>query len=71
MNNKLEKRYGLITAISMVIGIVIGSGVFFKAVKVLSLTGGSMGQSLLVIGAVGLICIVCSCVFAEMGTKYV
>jgi len=71
MNNKLEKRYGLITAISMVIGIVIGSGVFFKAVKVLSLTGGSMGQSLLVIGAVGLICIICSCVFAEMGTKYV
>lgn len=71
MDNKLEKRYGLMTAVSMVIGIVIGSGVFFKAVKVLSLTGGSMGQSLLVILAVGLICIVCSCVFAEMGTKYV
>ena len=36
MNNKLEKRYGLLTAISMVVGIVIGSGVFFKAEVVLA-----------------------------------
>ena len=28
MENKLEKRYGLFTAISMVVGITIGSGVF-------------------------------------------
>lgn len=71
MENRLEKRYGLFTAISMVIGITIGSGVFFKAVKVLSLTGGHMGQSLLVIGIVGLIMIACSCAFAALGTKYV
>lgn len=71
MENKLEKRYGLLTAISMVIGIVIGSGVFFKAVKVLNLTGGNMGQSLLVIGIVGLIMVACSCAFAALGTKYV
>ena len=31
MNNKLERKYGLFTAICMVVGIVIGSGVFFKA----------------------------------------
>ena len=66
----MEKRYGLTTAISMVVGVVIGSGVFFKAVKVLSLTGGDMGKALLVIGIVGAICIVCSCVFAQMGQKY-
>ena len=71
MESRLEKRYGLLTAISMVIGITIGSGVFFKAVKVLSLTGGDMGQSLLVIGIVGLIMIACSCAFAALGTKYV
>lgn len=71
MNNGLEKRYGLVTAISMVIGIVIGSGVFFKAVKVLNLTGGNMMQSLLVIAIVGLIMIACSCAFAALGTKYV
>ena len=33
MENTLNKRYGLITAITMVVGIVIGSGVFFKAEK--------------------------------------
>ena len=33
MGNELNKKYGLFTAISMVIGIVIGSGVFFKAEK--------------------------------------
>ena len=34
----MEKRYGLPTAICMVVGIVIGSGVFFKAEKVLQAT---------------------------------
>lgn len=29
MEPKLEKKYGLFTAIAMVVGIVIGSGVFF------------------------------------------
>ena len=31
MDNELKKKYGLPTAIALVIGIVIGSGVFFKA----------------------------------------
>ena len=34
-NNKLKERYGLFTAICMVVGIVIGSGVFFKAQNIL------------------------------------
>ena len=34
----MEKRYGLPTAICMVVGIVIGSGVFFKAEKAVSYT---------------------------------
>lgn len=58
-------------ALAMVIGIVIGSGIFFKAVKVLKLTGGNMKMSLLVIGIVGSICIVCSLFFAKMGREYV
>ena len=70
MDNGLEKKWGLPTALSMVIGIVIGSGIFFKAVKVLSLTNGNMFQALLVIGIVGLICIICSSVFAILGKKY-
>ena len=70
MEKGLEKKWGLPTALSMVMGIVIGSGIFFKAVKVLSLTNGNMGQALLIIGIVGVICIVCSNVFAQMGKKY-
>ena len=70
MENKMEKRYGLPTAISMVIGIVIGSGVFIKGGKVLSLTGGNLLQGIAVVGIVGLICIICSLVFATLGSKY-
>ncbi len=66
----MEKRYGLPTAISMVIGIVIGSGVFIKGGKVLSLTGGNMLQGIAVVGIVGLICLICSLVFAELGSRY-
>ena len=66
----MEKRYGLPTAISMVIGIVIGSGVFIKGGKVLSLTGGNLLQGIAVVGIVGLICIICSLVFAELGSRY-
>lgn len=70
MENKMEKRYGLPTAIAMVIGIVIGSGIFIKGGKVLSLVGGNMWNAVLVIGIVGVICIICSLVFAELGSKY-
>ena len=54
----------------MVIGIVIGSGVFIKGGKVLSLTGGNLLQGIAVVGIVGLICIICSLVFATLGSKY-
>lgn len=70
MDNKMEKRYGLPTAIAMVIGIVIGSGVFIKGGKVLNLTGGNLLQGVAVVGIVGLICIICSLVFATLGQRY-
>ena len=44
MDTQLKKKYGLFTAISMVVGIVIGSGVFFKAEKILNVTGGNLPQ---------------------------
>ena len=47
MDNGLEKRYGLLTAIAMVVGLVIGSGVFFKAEKVLTATGGNLSLGIL------------------------
>ena len=42
-----RKDIGLITAICMVVGIVIGSGVFFKAQNVLSLTNKNMPLGIL------------------------
>ena len=42
MENGLNKKYGLLTAICMVVGIVVGSGVFFKAQTILQKTEGNM-----------------------------
>lgn len=66
----LKKKYGLFTAICMVVGIVIGSGIFFKAQDVLTETGGDALSGVLswVIG--GLIMVVMSATFAIMATKY-
>jgi APA family basic amino acid/polyamine antiporter len=70
MENELVKKYGLFTAIAMVVGIVIGSGVFFKAEIVLKATGGNMSLGIAAWGIVGLIMIVCSYTFATLATKY-
>lgn len=42
-----NQKYGFITAISMVIGIVIGSGIFFKADDILNATGGNVALGIL------------------------
>ena len=70
MDNKLEKKYGLSTAIGMVVGIVIGSGVFFKAEAVLNKTGGNMPLGILAWLIVGLVMIVCAYVFSTMAIRY-
>lgn len=70
MENVLEKKYGLLTAIAMVIGIVIGSGVFFKAEKILIATGGDLPMGILAWVIGGIIMIVCAYVFATMATRY-
>ena len=67
---KLSKRYGLATAICMVVGTVIGSGVFFKAQNVLTATGGNMPLGIAAWVITGLLMIICSLQFAVMATKY-
>lgn len=67
---KLTKKYGLLTAICMVVGTVIGSGVFFKAQNVLVATGGSMSIGIAAWVITGLLMIICSAQFAVMATKY-
>ena len=70
MSNKLERKYGLFTAICMVVGIVIGSGVFFKAQTILQKTGGNMPLGVLAWIIGGLIMLVCLLTFSFMGQKY-
>lgn len=70
MDNGLQKRYGLITAMAMVVGIVMGSGVFFKAEKVLSCTGGDLKLGILAWVIGGIIMIACAYSFAVMATKF-
>ncbi len=67
---KLQKRYGLPTAICMVVGTVIGSGVFFKAQNVLNATGGDMPLGILAWVITGVLMIICSLQFASMAQKY-
>ncbi len=54
MNNK---NYGLITAITMIAGVVIGSGIFFKSDDILSYTNGNMllGVLVFIIAAIAII----------------
>lgn len=66
----LTKKYGLFTAIAMVVGIVIGSGVFYKAQDILTKTGGDLMASILAWICGGLIMVVCATSFAVMATKY-
>ena len=70
MSNKLERKYGLFTAICMVVGIVIGSGVFFKAQTILQKTGGDMPLGVLAWIIGGIIMLVCLLTFSFMGQKY-
>ena len=67
---ELTRKYGLVTAICMVVGTVIGSGVFFKAQNVLAATGGNMPLGIAAWVISGIIMIICSAQFAVMATKY-
>lgn len=68
--NDLQKRYGIATAICMVVGIVIGSGVFFKAQNILKLTEGNMPLGILAWLIGGAIMIICAYCFSILATKY-
>ncbi|MBO5317187.1 MAG: APC family permease [Oscillospiraceae bacterium] len=70
MSEKLHRKYGLFTAICMVVGIVIGSGVFFKAQTILQKTGGDMPMGILAWAIGGAIMLACMLAFSFMGQKY-
>jgi len=70
MEPQLEKKYGLPMAVAMVVGTVIGSGVFFKAEAVLTATGGNVGLGVLAWSLAGLVMIVCANAFATLAGRY-
>ncbi|MBP3402194.1 MAG: amino acid permease [Clostridia bacterium] len=65
----LQKKYGLFTAICTVVGIVIGSGIFFKAPSVLASAGDGL-TSILAWVISGLIMVVIATAFGVLATKY-
>lgn len=71
MANELKKKYGLLTAICMVVGIVVGSGVFFKAEAILNKTGGNLKIGILAWIIGGIIMIISAYTFSILATKYV
>ncbi|MBQ2840224.1 MAG: APC family permease [Oscillospiraceae bacterium] len=70
MSNKFERRYGLFTAICLVVGIVIGSGVFFKAQEILEKTGGNMPLGIVAWIIGGMVMLSCILAFSLMAQKY-
>ncbi len=70
MENKLQRKYGLLTAICMVVGIVIGSGVFFKAQNILQKPGIDLTLGIIAWLIGGAIMLVCLLAFSFMGQKY-
>ena len=67
--SNVKKQYGLWTGIAMVIGIVIGSGVFLKAGGVLALSGGDLKISLLAWFVGGCIMVASGFCFAIFATN--
>ena len=70
MSNQFERRYGLFTAICLVVGIVIGSGVFFKAQEILEKTGGNMPLGIIAWIIGGFVMLFCVLAFSSMAQKY-
>lgn len=68
MENKIE-RYGLITTISMIVGIVIGSGIFFKINNILIATNGNVYLGILVFAFASLAIIFGSLTLAELAFR--
>lgn len=65
----LQRKYGFWTASAMVIGIVIGSGVFFKADDVLIASGGNLSTALLAWLIGGSIMVITAYVFSQIATR--
>lgn len=65
-NKQLEKSLGVAAALSTVVGMVIGGGVFFKPQAVYTLTGGAPGLGMIAWVAAGILTITAGLTAAEV-----
>ncbi|MEC6748906.1 amino acid permease [Marinilactibacillus sp. XAAS-LB27] len=54
---EIKQHYGLLTALSMIVGICVGSGIFFKSDDILAYTGGDVLLGVLVF-CIGALCVI-------------
>ena len=66
----MEKRYNLPVAIALVVGTVIGSGIFFKAEAVLTKTGGNLSVGILAFLIMGVVMIISAYTFGIVSGHY-
>ena len=66
----MEKRYNLPVAIALVVGTVIGSGIFFKAEAVLTKTGGNLSVGILAFIIMGVVMIISAYTFGIVSGHY-
>ena len=66
----MEKRYTVPVAIAVVVGTVIGSGIFFKAEAVLTKTGGNLSIGILAFIIMGVVMIISACTFGIVAQSH-
>lgn len=66
---EVKRKFGLFTSICMIVGIVIGSGIFFKSDNVLAYTNGNVGLGILVFIIAAFAIVFGSLTLAELAIK--
>lgn len=65
----MKKKYGLLTSITMITGIVIGSGIFFKSDDVLRYTNGNMFLGIIVFAIAAIAIIFGSLTISQLAAR--
>jgi basic amino acid/polyamine antiporter, APA family len=57
MENTQKRKFGLLTTVAMIVGIVIGSGIFFKVDNILAAVNGNVALGVVawIIGGAGIV----------------